>query len=280
MYTCALADLNLATSPWNNNRYAFTGGNPITGIELDGHRPIGQCDGPCSINNPGQQVNPITGQVTGSQWTPDEDKPTVSDTIRDRNDNDRQNGSCFVAICVPEPGDVAGEAGTALPTALGWFGQRVSDAGRMLAQGNPEAAKLLALLRHSKFWRELGRVGRTAIIRGMARSVPLVGVAISYGDYRQDGDTQVTALMKATVNNTVAGITTTGFTVGGSFVGGPIGGFVGLGAGAAVGGLVTGPMVTEIASPVIEPVGDTLQHGLDFYNDFANPATLIGRLWD
>jgi RHS repeat-associated protein len=37
MYTGALADLNLSTSPWNNNRYAFTGGNPTTLIEHDGH---------------------------------------------------------------------------------------------------------------------------------------------------------------------------------------------------------------------------------------------------
>ncbi|NEE04703.1 hypothetical protein, partial [Phytoactinopolyspora halotolerans] len=36
-YTGALADLNLTTSPWNNNRYAYTGGNPISYIELDGH---------------------------------------------------------------------------------------------------------------------------------------------------------------------------------------------------------------------------------------------------
>ncbi|NEE04811.1 RHS repeat-associated core domain-containing protein, partial [Phytoactinopolyspora halotolerans] len=35
-YTGALADLNLTTSPWNNNRYAYTGGNPISYIELDG----------------------------------------------------------------------------------------------------------------------------------------------------------------------------------------------------------------------------------------------------
>jgi RHS repeat-associated protein len=37
MYTGALNDLNLGLSPWTNNRYAFTGGNPITLIELDGH---------------------------------------------------------------------------------------------------------------------------------------------------------------------------------------------------------------------------------------------------
>lgn len=29
--------MDLGLSPWTGNRYAFTGGNPITGIELDGH---------------------------------------------------------------------------------------------------------------------------------------------------------------------------------------------------------------------------------------------------
>ena len=37
LYNGALADLDLATDPFTSNRYAFAGGNPITGIELDGH---------------------------------------------------------------------------------------------------------------------------------------------------------------------------------------------------------------------------------------------------
>ena len=37
MYSGAMADMNLATDPWNNNRYAFAGGNPVSGVELDGH---------------------------------------------------------------------------------------------------------------------------------------------------------------------------------------------------------------------------------------------------
>lgn len=41
MYTGALADLNLGTDPWNLNRYAFTGGNPISLVELDGHWSFG-----------------------------------------------------------------------------------------------------------------------------------------------------------------------------------------------------------------------------------------------
>jgi RHS repeat-associated protein len=36
-YNGALADLNLGTNPYTNNRYAFAAGNPITNIELDGH---------------------------------------------------------------------------------------------------------------------------------------------------------------------------------------------------------------------------------------------------
>ncbi|MGV9774294.1 DNRLRE domain-containing protein [Streptosporangium sp. NPDC003464] len=46
-YNGALADLSLGTDPWTSNRYAFTGGNPITGIENDGHDPYG-----CSPNSP------------------------------------------------------------------------------------------------------------------------------------------------------------------------------------------------------------------------------------
>jgi hypothetical protein len=38
-YNGALNDLALALDPWTSNRYAFTGGNPISGIELDGHTP-------------------------------------------------------------------------------------------------------------------------------------------------------------------------------------------------------------------------------------------------
>ncbi|MGW0806050.1 golvesin C-terminal-like domain-containing protein [Nonomuraea sp. NPDC002799] len=38
-YNGALNDLSLGTDPWTSNRYAFTGGNPISGIEHDGHEP-------------------------------------------------------------------------------------------------------------------------------------------------------------------------------------------------------------------------------------------------
>ncbi|RZT11688.1 RHS repeat-associated protein, partial [Kribbella sp. VKM Ac-2569] len=40
MFNGALQDLALGTDPWNTNRYAFAGGNPINRIELDGHYAI------------------------------------------------------------------------------------------------------------------------------------------------------------------------------------------------------------------------------------------------
>ncbi|MER5207720.1 DNRLRE domain-containing protein [Streptomyces sp. NPDC002825] len=44
MYAGALADLGLGADLFTGNRYAFTGGNPTTRVEYDGHRPIGPCD--------------------------------------------------------------------------------------------------------------------------------------------------------------------------------------------------------------------------------------------
>ncbi len=39
MYNGALADMGLGADPYTGNRYAFTGGNPVSMVELDGHRP-------------------------------------------------------------------------------------------------------------------------------------------------------------------------------------------------------------------------------------------------
>ncbi|UAL30922.1 hypothetical protein K8W59_05345 [Nocardioides rotundus] len=38
MYNGALPDAQLGTDPWNTNRYTFTGGNPLTYADLDGHK--------------------------------------------------------------------------------------------------------------------------------------------------------------------------------------------------------------------------------------------------
>jgi hypothetical protein len=44
MYNGALADMGLGLDPYTGNRYAFTGGNPTSLIELDGHCPRDMCD--------------------------------------------------------------------------------------------------------------------------------------------------------------------------------------------------------------------------------------------
>ncbi|MBA3780533.1 MAG: DNRLRE domain-containing protein [Nocardioides sp.] len=50
MYNGALADVALGMDPWNTNRYAFAGGNPVTGVELDGHyaQPASDGGSPCT----------------------------------------------------------------------------------------------------------------------------------------------------------------------------------------------------------------------------------------
>ncbi len=52
MYNGALADMGLGTDPFTGNRYAFTGGNPVSNVELDGHMPA-PMDGGSSTPAPG-----------------------------------------------------------------------------------------------------------------------------------------------------------------------------------------------------------------------------------
>ncbi|MFD9221188.1 DNRLRE domain-containing protein [Streptomyces sp. NPDC060064] len=50
MYNGALADMRLGADPYTSNRYAFTGGNPTSMVELDGHRPDND-DTPFNLGN-------------------------------------------------------------------------------------------------------------------------------------------------------------------------------------------------------------------------------------
>jgi RHS repeat-associated protein len=75
LYNGALADLTLATDPWTNNRYAFTGGNPITGIELDGH---------CYVTETGVCVGTATKADAYNTEHPPPPAPRLDDTDLDR----------------------------------------------------------------------------------------------------------------------------------------------------------------------------------------------------
>ncbi|CCK25661.1 mucin-2 [Streptomyces davaonensis JCM 4913] len=62
MYNGALADMGLGTDPYTQNRYAFTGGNPISGIEVDGHTSVdAMCEGArgCTAVTINRTPNPI-----------------------------------------------------------------------------------------------------------------------------------------------------------------------------------------------------------------------------
>jgi RHS repeat-associated protein len=68
-YNGALDDLALGMDPWNTNRYAFAGGNPISFVELDGHLAApasdgggGTCDSECQDSLPDYDAE--TGEVS------------------------------------------------------------------------------------------------------------------------------------------------------------------------------------------------------------------------
>jgi RHS repeat-associated protein len=76
-YNGALADLNLSLNPWTGNRYAFAGGNPITGVEHDGHCPIDACGygtpiggGRIAQTGPIDPGNPAAGSMRDGVYVP------------------------------------------------------------------------------------------------------------------------------------------------------------------------------------------------------------------
>ncbi|MEU0316764.1 DNRLRE domain-containing protein [Nocardioides sp. NPDC006273] len=83
MYNGALADMGLGTDPFTSNRYAFAAGNPISGIEFDGHMlldsPGGGGDAPAPADSncyPGSAGcgEPNTSEAPQSVdegWVPD-----------------------------------------------------------------------------------------------------------------------------------------------------------------------------------------------------------------
>jgi RHS repeat-associated protein len=63
-YNGALADLDLGTNPWTSNRYAFTGGNPISRIEIDGH----YCDS-CDYYAQTKGESTVAGNEVGCSYS-------------------------------------------------------------------------------------------------------------------------------------------------------------------------------------------------------------------
>ncbi|MBB4156172.1 RHS repeat-associated protein [Streptomyces cinereoruber] len=73
MYNGALADMGLGSDPYTGNRYAFTGGNPTSFVELDGH--IFGCDWCGDILDTMENVATAGVKKAGGGWK------TVADTF-------------------------------------------------------------------------------------------------------------------------------------------------------------------------------------------------------
>jgi len=88
-YNGALDDLNLGTNPWTGNRYTMAGGNPITGIELDGHI-LYLGDGSASVTRSGASASAInaaqqrfTANPAGTSVQPLRPPNVQNDDLRD-----------------------------------------------------------------------------------------------------------------------------------------------------------------------------------------------------
>ncbi|MEU0566878.1 DNRLRE domain-containing protein [Nonomuraea sp. NPDC005983] len=80
-YNGALDDLGLGLDPWTANRYAFTGGNPISNVELDGHEPRPwhnpKYDGSQCAGNYGKECDPSGAKAAARYREGGERKPNV-----------------------------------------------------------------------------------------------------------------------------------------------------------------------------------------------------------
>jgi RHS repeat-associated protein len=113
MYNGALDDMRLGMDPWGVNRYAFAGGNPVTGVELDGHIHM-PGDPPDLAEN---AVNPYTPPATKNtgydpnaraSWPPVQWPPAPGQC------------SCPGGFSAPSGGFTSGEGSSGGPFAGQW----------------------------------------------------------------------------------------------------------------------------------------------------------------
>lgn len=250
-YTGALADLNLSTSPWNNNRYAFTSGNPTTMVELDGHR---SCAVDCMSGDAYQDPTGKIHDPSAPDYSelPDIGRPTYPD--------------------VPEIGGTEEGAGTSWPefswSSAGFgaaglskhafdsffyptFFYPDSDAGRHSKQ-----PKHRFDARHQKAW----HVQASSTAARFARGSFVVGGLASLGLNLTEDENTVQRSFAETGVEVVYGAAITGV------VGLACGVTVGLGCGAAVvGGAAllgwTSDAVGEAGADIIDGIGGAVTSG-------------------
>jgi RHS repeat-associated protein len=85
-YNGPLSDLNLGLNPWTGNRYAFAGGNPVTGVELDGHGLCADdgcmyvCSAECSNEEAAELSNRMAADRKAADDAAREDRNTHTHT--------------------------------------------------------------------------------------------------------------------------------------------------------------------------------------------------------
>ena len=129
LYNGALSDMALGMDPWNTNRYAFAGGNPITGVELDGHL-VAVSDGGGGSGGGG-------GDDAAAEEDAGDDDYTQTDTSTEACGS--WNGWCADTASSTASDDDGG--GISIPdwlnpvTSVKQFGSGIKDLGQGIAEG-------------------------------------------------------------------------------------------------------------------------------------------------
>ncbi|MFK4087510.1 GH-E family nuclease, partial [Kribbella sp. NPDC020789] len=167
MYAGALSDVSLGTDPWNSNRYAFGGGNPITNIEIDGHYAIDENGERISSETPLLTLPTTTKSTEGASTEQDGPGESPADWQRDHPDAGNQYELNREAL-----GDVLVDVGwMGLGATVAAAGGAVDGGGVLICGGSAGLAC---------------PVGAIAIVGGVAISA--TGAAITTAGARQLGD--------------------------------------------------------------------------------------------
>jgi RHS repeat-associated protein len=163
-YNGALADLNLAVSPWTGNRYALAGGNPITGIEIDGHEPRPWHD---------PDFNPDTF---------DYDSYIAADSSTGNDYNGGAIASILDALQGGTIGGIAAKLAANLKQHAQWLEQR--NAWHLAQYLDPNATPESRAFHNSRIWSNFLKGDRAIrhsrqLLRTVGARVPIIGLGVS-----------------------------------------------------------------------------------------------------
>ena len=288
-YNGALDDLQLATSPWSSNRYGLAGGNPISGVELDGHMFVADPTGGMAA-----PTRSSDGGGGGSSSSPSPFRDLYSGAMRSPR-SDPMDCRCTTPRSLPAANPVRDD--DTLATLLQAGGQVAAGVGMGAETARVRFAELLSPGRHAGIPRQRYVIGLRAMqeenwhaLSGGAHAGPgraaafsrwsragkvanvggsvLTGGIAGIEQWNADADAGLTVEARAARAGTKGALTAAGAYAGawagaeaGVGVGAMIGSFVpvpgvGTAAGAAVGGVVGGLVGGAVGSGAGGWLGD------------------------